>query len=359
MSQETNEPEITLKDQLKKFAIKNLIGFQAVLVYGLGTHLGIFEYLRKKEKSVKGTVAFTPKEISENLSLDARYLDAWLHMALECGFFEIEDPNDRKLRTAPHVYDLLIDRESMFYAGDGIVTFYNMAPLQETLLKNFKTGQVESFLDLPTEIYESGQRVCAMMGRQLEQLFSKRFKQHRKNLREGGVLLEAGCGYGHNLSYWAKKYKKAQIVGIDIDPKGIESTQKMVEENKWSDRIEVKKTTIEEYAQSNKNKFDVIVLNQVLHEMDPDENYRRKAFEGFHTILKDDGVLLVGEHMISNTFAPRHKYQLFEIMHKWLEVGVDSKFYDEKSFRKFISSTPFKNLELVKQGADYIWAIKK
>ena len=48
MSQTNTNPEITLREQTKKFAIKSMYGFQTILAYGLGRTLGIFDYLYEK-----------------------------------------------------------------------------------------------------------------------------------------------------------------------------------------------------------------------------------------------------------------------------------------------------------------------
>ncbi|MFX1587114.1 MAG: hypothetical protein ACFFC1_03075, partial [Promethearchaeota archaeon] len=92
-----NEKEITISEQMKKFLIKGFYGFNTILTYGLGLRLGIFDYLYKKANSLSETttissVIFTIEEISEKLNLNLNYVDAWVHLGLECGLFEINDP---------------------------------------------------------------------------------------------------------------------------------------------------------------------------------------------------------------------------------------------------------------------------
>ncbi len=87
LNQTKDEPEITMKEQIKKFAIKSMIGFQTVMIYGIGRQVGIFKYLYEKSKSqpTEGkitSISFTLEELSENLNLDLKYLDAWLHLAI-------------------------------------------------------------------------------------------------------------------------------------------------------------------------------------------------------------------------------------------------------------------------------------
>lgn len=334
----------------------------------MGRQLGIFDYLYEKAKSSSSggrisSVTFTPDEISKKLNLNSRYLDAWLHLALECGIFEIDVSCNRCLKTAPHVYDLLVDRSNISYVGNGIGLFSLMIPFYDYFLEYFKTGQVIDASDFPEELVSSitkeAHQMSGTMGKIVERLFSKHCKEHKRILRNQGNLLEVGCGYGFNLEIWAKKHKYTRIVGLDIDPKAVEFTRKIVNQNNWNDRIEVVNTTISEYALTNKSKFDVIILNQTLHEMDPDENYRKSVLEDLYVMLKDDGLLVVGESMIPSIFAPKQKVQIFEVMHKWLEVILGAHFYDEKSFKELIYSTSFKNVEQIRDGYDYFWAVRK
>lgn len=363
MTQNKNGTEIPMKEQMKKFLIKSLYGFNTVLMYGIGRRLGIFDYILEKAKSSSSSgkissITFTLDEISEKLNLDSIYLDAWGHLALECGIFEIDDSCERSLKTAPHAYDLLIDRNHMFYIGDTLGAFYYLAPFQDKFLDLFKTGKVLTYLDVPEEFAKDGQRMSARFGTLIERLFAKNFKAFCKSLRNQGIILAVGCGYGLNLEIWANKYKRARFVGIDIDPKGISFAKKLVEQNNWDDRIEILEIPIKEYASTSKNKFDLILLNQVLHEMDHDENYRLSVFNDLHSLLEDDGILLVGESMIPDTFAPKQKFLLFDITHKFLEARF-ARFYNEKTFKEFVDSTPFTKAELVKEGWEYFWAVRK
>jgi SAM-dependent methyltransferase len=352
--------EISIKDQIKKFAINSLYGFNTIILIGMGRKLGIFDYLYGKTKSMSNTsiVKFTLDDLAKKLNLDITYLDAWLHLALECGLFEIDDLNKKSLKTAPFVYDLLIDHDHISYIGGTLGAFYNIAPAQEIMLKNFKTGKTMDLLKLPGDVVRDLQERSRRFGRLIEKLFSKSFIDFCKNLHKQGSILEVGCGYGYNIETWAKKYEKTRFVGIDIDPKGIASAKKLVEENNWNERIEILKISTNKYARTAKDKFDLIILNQVLHEMNPDENYRRQLFKDLYLLLNDKGILLVGESMVPDTFAPREPFKLFDITHKFSEAG-SARFYNEKTFKTFIDSTPFTKAEFIKEGGIKFWAIRK
>jgi SAM-dependent methyltransferase len=363
MSKNQTNKEITMAEQTKKFLVKSMYGFQTILSYGLGQRLGIFEYLyvkAKKSEEKISSISFNLEEISKNLNLDLRYLDAWLHLSIACGIFEVDESCERSAKTCPFVYDLLIDHESIFFVGQMISGFYSMAINQDLYFEGTKTGQISNILDIPPDFYKGAQLMSARVGSIVERLFAKHCKEARqKIMKNDGKIIEIGCGYGFNLEGWMKKYKKAKFVGIDIDPNGIDHTEQLIKKNNWSDRVELYNIPLEEYVNKTQVKFDVAILNMVLHEMNADEKYRLSVLENIYRILKDDGCLIVGDTMIPDTFNLNTKIQLYDAMHKMLEVGLGSKFYDEQSFKEFIDSSSFTKAELIRERADYFWLIRK
>ncbi|MFX1395120.1 MAG: SAM-dependent methyltransferase, partial [Promethearchaeota archaeon] len=174
-----------------------------------------------------------------------------------------------------------------------------------------------------------------------------------------GAILDVGCGCGYTLVHWAKKFKKTRLVGIDIDPLPLEHCKSMIEENKLNDRVEIHVTTTNKYCQEHKNQFDVVILNEVLHEMDPNEQYRINALTDIHNLLKDDGILMIGEGMIPDTYTPKTMFQFFEVWVKWVETSFPSSFYNEESIKKLFKSTSFKKVELVRDGREYCCVARK
>jgi len=352
-----------MKEQMKKFLIKGFYGFNTILVYGIGRRLGIFDYLLEKAKYTSSSgktfsVTFTLKEISEKLKLDLQHLDVWGHLALECGLFEIDDSCERCLKTAPHVFDLLVDSNGQFYVGDTMGAFYWFAPFQDKIIDDFKSGNIITDHDVSDEVIQDTMLMSGRFGTLIERLFSKNFKEFCKNLRKQGDILAVGCGYGCNLQVWVKKYKNAQFVGIDINSKFVEFAKQLFKSNNLDDRVEILEIPVHEYANTATKKFDLILLNQVLHEMNHDEKYRISVFNDLYSLLKEDGILLVGESMIPDTFSPKKEFQLFDVMHKFMEVGF-AKFYDETTFKEFVNLTKFSKADLIRKGGEYFWALKK
>lgn len=363
--------QVTLKEQLRKFSLKSIIGYHTILIYGMGTLLGIFDYLYNKVQELPNSgkvtsISFSFNELIEKLNLAPKYLDSWIQMALECGIFELDNPAEKSLKTAPYVYEILIDKNNMVYIGGLLAVNYFTSFINQERFEFFKTGQVIDMIsldiipeDLRKEILIISSQNGAIKGKSLERIYSKYFKEHMKNLRKEGAILEVGCGCGYTLKHWAKKFKKTRLVGIDIDPLPLEHSKSMIEENKLNDRVEIHVTTTNKYCQENKNQFDVVILNEVLHEMDPNEQYRINALTDIYNLLKDDGILMIGEYMIPDTFTPKTKFQFFEVWVKWVETPFPSSFYNEESIKNLFKSTPFKTVELIRDGRDYCCVAKK
>ncbi len=367
-----NDSPVTFRSQLDKIGRRGFLGSQIIMIEGIGQELGIFEYLFQKSKKQpipgdKPSVSFSFEELREQLSLQPTYLDAWLQMAVDCGLFEVDVTCPRSLKTAPYIFELLINREDYTgqYVGFVMDAFYYLTSIQSFIRQAFKTGEVLPKSEVPIEIRNELQKNSARMGALVEQVFSMQCKKYQKLLREGGTLLEVGCGFGYNLDTWAKKYQDACIVGIDIDAEAIKSCQKRGKANNWGDRINLVHASTREYAQRYPKTFDVILLNHVLHELDPDENYRKSVFMDIYGLLKDDGLLIVADPMVPDLFAPQDNrsgnewVNFWRTFAKWSEVAYGAKFCNKKSFQDLVVSTPFKHIELLQDAEHTIWALIK
>jgi len=107
------------------------------------------------------------------------------------------------------------------------------------------------------------------------------------------------------------------------------------------------------------SQFDLVILNQVFHEIDMDGTYRVDFMNQIYSLLDSNGLVLIDESIISDIFEQNRIPQLIEAFHKWQEVCVPSKFYSEKNFRKFIKSIEFKQVDLIRENDFYFWVLKK
>jgi SAM-dependent methyltransferase len=365
MTQEKNERGPTFDEALKKYVTQSMFGFQVVLLYGLGRKLGIFNYLLEKANKTseknRTSVTFTPDELSQELALNSTFLDGWLHMALTCGIFIHDTSHEQGLETAPYIFELLIDPKNMLYSGNYLGLFYTLTNNQEELVNNFKTGQTINHQKIPKENRIKEHKLSARLGKKNIELFTENYRPQVKKLQEGGSLLEVGCGFGFNLQNWVKEFPEAKIIGIDIDLEAIKYINKELTENKRNKKIEVFFTDLKNHRNNYKENYDVILLQHVLHEMDPSEKYRREVFKDLYRLLSDEGVVIVVEPMIPSLYTEKQPH--FDvILHKWYEIIFGSTFYDKKSFEELVKSTPFSQVEFVQTPTPqqrYFWALKK
>ncbi|OLS12661.1 MAG: hypothetical protein RBG13Loki_3740 [Promethearchaeota archaeon CR_4] len=288
-------------------------------------------------------------------------------MAIECGIFEIDEVSHQTLRTAPYIFEMLINQEDYLdkYLGAVIAAFYQLTSIQSFILRGFKTGELLHKSEESIEKRMLLQKNSARMGARAEQVFSTHCKEYKKVLSEDGILLEVGCGFGYNLETWAKKYPKAHIVGIDIDADATKLLQERILANNWGDRIEIVHASTKDYVQRAAKTFDVILLSHVLHELDPDEEYRKSFLLDIYALLKDDGILILADPLPPKIFTsqdtgPDQQWTHFwRVFSRWNEVAFGARFYDKEGFQKLIASTPFKHVELLQEAEHAIWAIKK
>jgi 2-polyprenyl-3-methyl-5-hydroxy-6-metoxy-1,4-benzoquinol methylase len=356
--------DLTLENQLKKFTIRSFRGFNVVLIFGLGRRLGIFDYLAnqiEKIRKVDGSmiVSFNFDDIIHDLNLDSSYFEGWLHMAMESEIIELDESVYRCFKTAPFIFELMIDRNNGFYVGNLISWMYYNALFHDEIYKRFHTGNTLTMADLPPEWTNDFQKMAGQQGTSLERIFATNFKEYKKKLQKGGKILEVGCGFGYHIKGWANLYKSADIVGIDVDETAVQYARKLVERNKLGNRVKIIETTIEAFTKKHPDEYHIILLNQVLHEIQGDDSIRKDILNDLYLMLKEDGKLLIGESMIPSIFTPKKKFLFYEIVHKWFEILFGSRFYDEELFRKLISTTLFTKVDLFKRGTDYLWVVQK
>ena len=74
-------------------------------------------------------------------------------------------------------------------------------------------------------------------------------------------ILDIGTGTGIIALMAAQKNKKANIIGIEIDPSAAEEAQINVSNSPWQKKITIINQSIQDYANESNQKFDCIISN--------------------------------------------------------------------------------------------------
>jgi len=211
-----------------------------------------------------------------------------------------------------------------------------------------------------------------------------------------GKIVELGCGTGATLSILSRAFPRSIIVGVDREMDSLEVANKRKLENV----IVVKGDITQRIFPSSS--FDTVIFKFSLHEVysfHGDEGVER-ALHNAHEILKDDGVLIVYDHLKPNPqrvefrikqdvhrmkferfveeFAPRKvRYEMrgewiimdisdcLEFLTKykgsrWQEEMRETHFfYTEEEFRRILTNSGFSIVHVEKYGFEKdVWREK-
>lgn len=76
-----------------------------------------------------------------------------------------------------------------------------------------------------------------------------------------GPILDIGCGSGIVALMMAQRFTERAIVGIDIDPPAVAQAQANVAASPWPERIVIKNTSVQCYAQHASQQYAALVCN--------------------------------------------------------------------------------------------------
>ena len=262
-------------------------GFQAVHVTATGVQLGLFEKLAAQPKGL------TYRELAQVAGYHAPYVRVWCSTAYHFRLLEAEP--EGRYRLAPHLDSLLGDRthpDSMVSMMTSALT--EQGPRMARYSDYMKGGEVASHaeaygrnsnrLDPPRSQGALHRRVW------IEDVVPK-VARLGYTLKNGGRLLDIGCGPGVVLVELAQLYPQASFVGIDVvELGGLNTARRLIDERGLQALVQVIGMKADEIA--FQEEFDGILMASVLHEILPVE-FREKVFRACFRALKQPGVFLV------------------------------------------------------------------
>lgn len=152
-----------------------------------------------------------------------------------------------------------------------------------------------------------------------KKLFDQEKNYLKKNISNGDIVLDVGCGDGRNILSIADVAKK--VVGIDIDEKAISDAQENLKEYK---NIEVVLGSAFELPFEGR-KFDKVILSMTFVNF---EEQKVKALSELKRVIKDEGKILI------SVYSEKAKEERLK-MYTEIEVPIDdiqeNKFIFDKS----------------------------
>lgn len=103
-------------------------------------------------------------------------------------------------------------------------------------------------------------------------------------------ILDIGTGTGLLALMLAQRYPDAHVLGIDIDEKAIDLATENVGRVSWAEKVEIKHESLQDFAKTSTDKFDLIVSNPPFFtggtfSSDANRNTIRQTIKMSHTDL--------------------------------------------------------------------------
>ena len=248
-----------------------------------GLKLGMFTHMSKHPEGV------TVDGLSEALGLDARYVGAWAKTSLAAELLSY-DPATGRFTFAPHMEQLLLDDDDFQYSAGLATSFAVESRLADRLADAFVSGEGIPFSDYGSEMVESIHAFSkAAYELFLPSVLLPALPEMTMRLRNGGTILELGCGAGAGLVSLGTTFPLCSVTGLDPDPVSIAMAKERIEAAGLGDRVHAEEMRGEELT--SEDAFDFIYTQISLHEMDD----ARIVLSNARRALKDDGLLLITE----------------------------------------------------------------
>jgi len=259
-------------------------GFQAVHVIATGVQSGFFDQLAAHPQGL------TAEELAQRTASHAPYVAIWCASAYR---YHLLDEVNGRYALAPHVDSLLAGRA---HPDSQAVVFLNavreagprLGRYPEYMKSGIMGSHAEAYGQNPTRL-DPPPNQEALQRRLWRDEMQPRVPGLHEALRQGGQILDVGCGPGLMLLQLAADYPSARFVGLDVvEVGGLETARRLIRERGFAERIDVQCLPAEQMTYAGA--FDGVLITRVFHEIPV--AIRAALFQACYRALKRPGVLL-------------------------------------------------------------------
>ncbi len=266
-------------------------GFNAMHLIDLGIRLNLF-------KSFAETPDVTAQKVADRLGLHAPYVEVWCTTAY--GFELLDADEERQFRLAPFIDEILANSNHPRYLGGYVQLGTQFATEDYRLaVEAFRTGATAPFQGRSHEFAQVIAQAIAGVNVMVARKILPGLSGVADTLNNGGTLLEVGCGTGNLQIQIAKAFPNSHCTGVDIDPTGLSAAREAVEKAGLNNRVSVLEGDVGNVV--NEGSFDVVIMVEVLHEIDP--NIRQSVVQGCARALHVGGWLVIVDETYPSTLA--------------------------------------------------------
>jgi len=263
--------------QMRKL-VDYFLGYNATRYIALGVETGLFRALAATPDGV------TAADLAAAQGLDAEYTRHFL----QTGYaLELLDLDGDRWRLAEHMAPLLARPEHNSYLGS-LAGFHHISGRDfERMPALLKSGGTYTFQQHEADFIAGVAQVTAGIAGFVAASILPGLPEFAG--RDDLKVLDLGCGMGGTLLALARAYPKAELLGVDVEPRSVERANARFAEAGVGARVKAQLAAAE--GMDLDARFDLVTLIQVLHETLP--AVRADILTGAARTLKPGGVLLV------------------------------------------------------------------
>jgi ubiquinone/menaquinone biosynthesis C-methylase UbiE len=304
-----------------------------------GMKAGIFDALARS-----GPAGSSAADLAATLGYREDYVRIWCETAFALGV--LDDGGDRRFRLADGFEALLTSGPPPASVTGAFRLHEQWVRERLELAEVIQTGE-----DRPrSDVTDDREHAAAMATytRPLAQVRTERIYLQipavADRLRQGGRLLDVGCGVGTQVESLAQAFPTATFVGIDVLAPVLEVARELIAAGGLSDRVTFLQTGAEQLEAEEA--FDVIMMNIVLHELPP--AIRPRAVTAMYRASRPGGVLISNDFLYPNRRAefrtPEYALGVFD---QALELAWGSRHLSRDQLQELYIDSGFARCEFV------------
>ena len=267
-----------------EFSLRQMIGnMYAVYAIDLGVRLGLF-----KQLSVIEPVSIDELFARVGSSADANLKHAWMRAMQATGIIDVGQ--DNQVVFNPKWRIPLTDPTSATYIATLPTCYIALSQAYPGFIDIFKTGRTLPWQNLGKAVIEHISADSLRGANYFIENVVNKVDGLATKLRNGITVLDVGCSAGHMTIRLAKAFPNSRFIGIDPCEEAI-----ALAKGHAIEQAEVHNVTYENMCATRiaPNTVDVVILNDVLHEMDV--NLRAQALRMIHGSLRERGGMFISD----------------------------------------------------------------
>jgi 2-polyprenyl-3-methyl-5-hydroxy-6-metoxy-1,4-benzoquinol methylase len=276
-----------------------LLGGAQLMTVDIGRRLGLYEAVQQA-----GTV--NAVELSRSAGIAHRYAREWLEQQAAAGLLQVAgetDDDDKRRFLLPQAHvPVLVDGSHPANLLGAAAVLAGCGLSLPAVAEAFRTGEGVSFQQYGRDLRHG----IALLNRPkyLHRIASwiAEMPDVMERLREGGTVLDAGCGAGWSSVAIASAFPKTEVHGVDLDEESVREAREHALAEGVADRVHYSVCDATRIGTSPPRpgvQYDLVCVFKALPDMaDP-----VAALRAFRGVLKPGGVLMVADEKTQDLFT--------------------------------------------------------